>query len=140
MTYKSLSLAVLLTALAVPALAEGAQLFALLDKNGDGAITREDAVMGRQEIFARVDKDNNGVLTMDEIDAIRADLPDDARLPLPGNASSLDADGDGQLTLAEFTATTPGFDRADRDGDGALSQAEIDRMQRFLGLFLASRN
>jgi Ca2+-binding EF-hand superfamily protein len=140
MTRQLLCLALLLSALAVPALAQGEQLLAALDKNGDGAITREDAVMGRQDIFARVDQDGSGTLTKVEIDTIRAELPDDTRMPVPDKAMSLDADADGQLTRAEFTSQTPGFDRADRDGDGVLSGAEIDRMQRFLGLVLANRN
>jgi Ca2+-binding EF-hand superfamily protein len=140
MTRQLLCLALLLSALAVPALAQGEHLLAALDKNGDGAITREDAVMGRQDIFARIDQDGSGTLTKVEIDTIRAELPDDTRMPAPGKAMSLDADADGQLTRAEFTSQTPGFDRADRDGDGVLSGAEIDRMQRFLGLVLANRN
>jgi Ca2+-binding EF-hand superfamily protein len=139
MTRNPLHLALLLSGLAAPAFAQGEQFLAALDKNGDGAITREEAIIMRQNIFARVDQDGSGTVTQAEIDAIRAELPDDTRVPVKGNPMSLDADADGQLTPAEFTSQTPGFDRADRDGDGVLSTAEIDRVMRFLGLFMASR-
>jgi EF hand len=38
----------------------------------------------------------------------------------------MDADADGVVTLAEFTAPDDHFTRLDTDGDGAVSKAEFD--------------
>jgi Ca2+-binding EF-hand superfamily protein len=128
-------LAMLLTGcLAAPALAEGDRLLAGLDANGDGAISRPEFLVLRQQMFARIDADGSGTVTEAEVAAAEAAMAK-RRQRQVRDLWSQDADGDGELTLAEYTSSTPGFDRADRDGDGVLSGAEIDRVARLIGSF-----
>lgn len=114
--------------------------FQRLDTNGNGAISREEFLALRREMFARIDADKSGTITRAEIEAARQ-----AAAQASGRAGSgtrqaqaderiwsQDANGDGQLTLAEYTAQTRGFDMADRNRDGQLSAAEFDRIARFI--------
>jgi Ca2+-binding EF-hand superfamily protein len=126
-------MALALTLLPMPALADGKEMLAILDRNGDGSISRQEVVALRQTVFARMDADGDGRLTRAEVEAARAAAAERQARQAERDPFSLDADGDGQLTLAEFTGRTPGFDRADRDGDGVLSPAEIDRVRQLLG-------
>ena len=41
-----------------------------------------------------------------------------------------DNNGDGQITLAEFTANMPLFDRFDADDNGVITQSELSQMPR----------
>jgi Ca2+-binding EF-hand superfamily protein len=118
--------------LAAPALAQVDQLLAFADANGDGAVARDEVVALRLAVFARLDGDGDGILTRAEVEAAEAKA---AQRRAARDPWRLDGNGDGTLSREEFTATLPGFDRADRDGDGVLSPAEIDRVKRFLGAF-----
>lgn len=123
--------AALCAVLSFPAQAQTDKLLAFLDQNGDGAISRAEFIALRQQIFARIDADSSGTLSQLEVTAAQEAAAERRRQSR--DLWSQDTDGDGQLTLAEFTAQTPGFDRADRDGDGVLSTDEIDRARRLLG-------
>jgi Ca2+-binding EF-hand superfamily protein len=118
-----------LFALAFPAMAQTEQVMGLLDSNGDGTVTHDEFLALRATLFQRVDTDANGALTEAEVTA----AAEQRQRRRSTELWSLDADNDGQLTLTEFNARTPGFDRADQNGDGVLSGAEIDRIIRLLG-------
>lgn len=137
MMYKSFALLLLVVPLATPALADGSRMLAALDADKDGAISRAEILVLREQVFARVDADASGTVTMAEIKAAQAAMAERRKRAGVDNIWSSDADGNGELTLDEFTAKTPGFDRADRDGDGVLSGAELDRVARLLGSFPA---
>jgi Ca2+-binding EF-hand superfamily protein len=65
-----------------------------------------------------------------ELDAVRERMARMARLggdALTERAGRLDRDGDGSLSLAEFTVTSPILTLIDADGNGAISRAELDR-------------
>lgn len=107
--------------------------FAALDRDGNGAISRAEFLELRKATFARIDTDNSGTITRAEIEAARAKLPQGKRGGGEDRIWAQDANRDGKLTLAEYTARTRGFDMADRNRDGVLSPAEFERVARILG-------
>lgn len=113
-----------------PVLAQTA--FQRLDTDKSGAISREEFLALRREMFARIDADNSGTVTRAEIEAARQAAPGQRQMQADDRIWSQDANGDGQLTLAEYTAQTRGFDLADRNRDGQLSPAEFDRIARLI--------
>ncbi|MCC7048558.1 MAG: EF-hand domain-containing protein [Alphaproteobacteria bacterium] len=128
------------------------RLFAAIDANQDGDITKEEfetfikAKGGTQEeadkLYALLDKDGDGKLSEDQLaEAIRRGhhghhygwlaRPNAERL-----FAKIDGDGDGKLTkdeMEKFVTDRGGkaeradkfFAKADRDGDGAVDQAEL---------------
>lgn len=106
-------------------------LFARLDADSDGRISQPEVTTAKTRQFARADRDADGQVTADELSAIQARL-DRAQDAMEGAAERLDADGDGSLSLAEFTAPRPFFALLDIDGDGALSRAEAERARVIL--------
>lgn len=116
---------------ALPALAEQSG-FARLDTDGNGVVSRTEFLALRKQMFATIDADNSGTITRAEIAAARAALPQGRTAQSDDRIWAQDANKDGQLTLAEYTSQTRGFDFADRNNDGALSPAEFDRIARFL--------
>lgn len=123
-------------------------MFAKLDANGDGVITRAEAIAAADADFAKNDTNGNGQITRDEVKAQRqamrakwqakagADQSADAagagkagrhHMRHGGMAmKGLDANKDGVVTKAEAeAAATARFDAADTNHDGKLDQTEI---------------
>jgi Ca2+-binding EF-hand superfamily protein len=124
---------------AAPAASAGSGLFAMLDENGDGTVTRAELDGCKAKAFARIDANGDGAIDREEITAARARLAEAAermgRAARAGDGNRLmraDTDGDGRITLAEFTARAPIFALLDADGDGALARAEFDRAAAIL--------
>lgn len=102
----------------------------LADADGDGGVTIDElrdylAIQALQRAFDRVDANGDGVLDAAEIAASQN----------PARILAADADGDGQVTQAEFDAhvaaqqalrqaAAAAFQAADADGDHALSASE----------------
>lgn len=107
-------------------------VFEQLDTDGNGAISRAEFLEIRRAMFARIDADQSGTVTAAEIETARQALPGKRQKQADKRIWSQDANGDGLLTLAEYTAQTRGFDFADRNSDGQLSPAEFERIARFL--------
>jgi len=133
---RSLILPLALAALATAPLAAlagpGDAAFSALDTDGSGAINRAEFLELRKRMFATIDADKSGTITRAEIDAARKAQSNGSAARADERIWAQDANGDGQLTLAEYTAQTRGFDFADRNGDGQLSRAEFDRIARFI--------
>jgi Ca2+-binding EF-hand superfamily protein len=108
------------------------EAFQTLDADGNGAVSRAEFLTLRAQMFATIDADQSGTLTAEEIETAGAGHARTSQMPANGRIWERDANGDGLLTLAEFTSQTPGFERADRNGDGSLSPAEFNRVARIL--------
>jgi len=91
------------------------------DANADGRITEDDIMITQTDSFTRADTDTNGLVSPEELSALPITT---RRRP---NFLALDADGDGQLTLAEFAdPALRRFDRSDPNRDGQLTLEEYN--------------
>ncbi|MFL6858484.1 MAG: EF-hand domain-containing protein [Allosphingosinicella sp.] len=148
--------AVLAATGAVSAIAQpGGGPFARLDANGDGKVTLEEFHAHAAEMFRHVDTDGDGRATLADFQAahekMRAehggmmhhgargghdgghDAGHDGGPPPPGRPhgppppEQMDADHDGIVTLAEFTAGLEAhFAAADSNHDGAVTREEME--------------
>lgn len=91
---------------------------------------REAKVVAQVEVIMKADRNGDGRLTADEV-RMRiveegSDRPGAIIIPnLSRRLLTLDGDGDGRLSLAEFeSATARVFQAVDTDGNGVLSEAE----------------
>lgn len=121
------------------------------DANGDGMITRTEAISAVTAHFDKVDTNKDGKVTRDELDAARkahraarmarfgdrGDHPHGRHGMRPGGPggpgrpggmlADLDADRDGKLSRAEFDAP---FARMDTNQDGFVDAAERQAMMQ----------
>lgn len=93
-----------------------------MDTDGDGTVTRADALAFASDRFARMDANGDGQITKDERRAARQARRGE-------RMARMDADGDGMISQAEMTAIAADraarrFARLDTDGDGLVSVAD----------------
>ncbi len=106
----------LMASLAVPVAAQQNPLdeshLNALDKNGDGAISKEEFNTFADFAFQKMDTNNDSVIAPDELDD-----------HLVGDAFDiLDDDGNGSVSEDEFMLQmNEDFADADKDGDGVLN-------------------
>jgi hypothetical protein len=116
----------LLFATAAYALAPGPhEMLERFDANRDGLFSPAEIDAAIAGIYAHVDRDHDGRLTANELRAFHGGAQ-------PGkDGVDGDADGDGAVSLAEFTAHARGhIAAADSNGDGQLSMAEMEAMHK----------
>jgi hypothetical protein len=77
------------------------KVFARLDSNADGAVSRTEAQFKRQQRFARLDRNADGMLSMEEYMA-----------PLDRRFQALDTNADDTITPNELAAGIEKIDRA----------------------------
>jgi Ca2+-binding EF-hand superfamily protein len=99
------------------------------DSNSDGVLTRAELDAGRDAMFARLDGDNNGALTREELHAERGERGHRGGRGHHGGGmhmlTSADANNDGNITRDEFLARPiEHFDRLDANDDGVISADE----------------
>jgi Ca2+-binding EF-hand superfamily protein len=140
---------------------EPGRFFERLDANKDGKVTVDEAPEQFRErieaLLKRADKDGDGAVTREEF---RAAGPPDRKPPgAPGKGDDrrpdrpardadkpdgdaakgprrpaglfqvLDADGDGQLSSAELDGAADALRKLDADGDGTVAIAEVVKLQ-----------
>jgi Ca2+-binding EF-hand superfamily protein len=148
-----LSLAIGAGAAAAGQAREQPNRFAVMDRNNDGVVTREEW-RGSSRSFAVHDWNNDGVLSGDELRAGRrrsgtqepfesADQEYEFTNWTEEGFRELDHDRDGRISREEWHFDPEGFRRADHDGDNVVSRSEFlgddlaqddDREDRFAWL------
>lgn len=102
------------------------------DVNDDGKLTQADAIAHAKERFAKMDADDNGKVTSDEL-CRRKSKCEDGNPKIANMLNQLDANSDGEVTEAEFTAhATARFAKVDTDGNGELSEEEQDNAREVI--------
>jgi hypothetical protein len=136
-----------LAALAGVALADrGHGMFERSDTNGDGFVTKEEFAAGRNAMFAKLDANGDKVVDQAELDKAREAFhermqksADASGTPMPQPDGKrhgdfmkrIDANGDGKLTVEEFTAAGEQmFARLDDNGDGKLAKDEMPKRRK----------
>ena len=116
--------------------AEVPPMFGHIDRDGSGAISRDELAGFQEGVFYAMDADGDGGLTEDEFMAVR--MGPGAAAAAPGRNqparratkqarfAELDRNGDGKVDLTEFTTGGDhAFTALDGNGDGAIDVAEF---------------
>jgi Ca2+-binding EF-hand superfamily protein len=97
-------------------------LFARIDSNKDGQITREEAQAAGGRFFDQLDANKDGELTLQEAEAGARAIRDEE---LQARFKALDANADKRLSLAESKLPPRFFDQVDGNKDHAISPEEF---------------
>jgi Ca2+-binding EF-hand superfamily protein len=99
-----------------------------MDADGDGAVSQAEFEDRHAQLMQGLDANNDGAVTFEEAQEQRARHREElARRRF----AKMDADGDGVVSVAEFTASHASrFERMDKNDDGAISGEELARGHR----------
>ncbi|HFA59522.1 MAG TPA: hypothetical protein ENJ83_02415 [Rhodospirillales bacterium] len=98
------------------------------DLDGDGRVTRDEALRARTEQLGKYDTDGDGKLSLQEYEQAWLDS---TRPMMVRRFQMHDSDADGRVTREEFGAVVDRmFWRFDRNGDGAIERKEMRRMMK----------
>lgn len=97
---------------------DASSTMALVDKNKDSRIDREEYHLRMTEVFFFADVDKDGQLTFAELVAVEKVDPETFK--------RADRDGNGKLSLYEFMYVVHrDFEAADQNGDGVIDMEEL---------------
>jgi len=124
--------------------------FMRFDRNGDGALQKEEVPERMHGIFARADSNQDGILSREELSRVAApgagpsasgEERGRGRAGMPGGGGggrggmsmmrmdpvmrALDADQDGEITATEWNAAPRVLVKLDTNGDGQLTPDEL---------------
>lgn len=103
-------------------------LIKLYDQDGDDKITQTEIDEARAKRLAEFDGDGNGMLSLQEYEALWLDA---MRERMVDRFQSHDDDGDGQVTVEEFSKKTARLViRRDRNADGTISLEDTRHADR----------
>jgi len=91
------------------------EIFALMDKDESGTVTRDELRTHKMGIFFNLDRNGDGVLTRDEVPRLTDE-----------EFQAMDADGDGKISGYEFNQSkVTEFETLDVNGDGEITLEEF---------------
>jgi len=91
------------------------EIFALMDKDNSGTVTRDELRTHKMGIFFNLDRNGDGVLTREELPRLTDE-----------EFQAMDADGDGKISGYEFNQSkVTEFETLDVNGDGVITLEEF---------------
>jgi hypothetical protein len=108
----------------------------LIDSNGDGIISDDEAATRHEEMFATFDFNDDGQVTLDEYMSMQMGAGmgvwyEQRQAEKIKRFETLDSDSDGILSQAEFMESgQQSFADSDRDGDGQVTVWEFRAQRR----------
>ena len=113
--------------------------FKAADKDGDGALSKQEAETGKLERivkhFDAIDANKDAKVTMDELHAARKAMHKHHKGKFDEKFKSADKDGDGALSKQEAETASmkrlvADFDKADANKDGKVTREELQAAMR----------
>jgi len=90
----------------IPGMGEG--MMRMLDEDGDGDVTVEEARSALDDLRAEYDADDDGTLSINEFETLHSAF---MRSTMVDRFQHLDSDGDGEITAEEMTAPVDRMER-----------------------------
>lgn len=115
-------------AVAAPAHAQANDPYKLMmsaDADSDGQVSRQELIASRGDMFAKLDRNGDGVLSDADRRKSRPRLASVQNARFDQIRKEFDVDANGEVSKQEFVnGPTPLFDKADANADGFVTETE----------------